>query len=197
MPDDSHTAQLVKEYSSSQIDNYAVAAVLCLLAYEYIITFDREMKFFWRQKITGSSVLFIVGRYLTLVFAGLDTMSSLTPTTINFKHPHSTTLFRVFSALRAYALSSGTRGQWFISTFVLLLALAPLITNFVDHRLIWVIGQSGKLLKVTIISRVCLITSDLLVVCVTWKATYKTSREIKVLGQQSSLSSILFKNGHC
>ncbi len=31
-------------------------------------------------------------------------------------------------------------------------------------------------------------TSDLLVMCIPWKATYKTSRETKVLGQGSSLS---------
>ncbi|KAI0767660.1 hypothetical protein C8Q74DRAFT_1203629 [Fomes fomentarius] len=91
----------------------------------------------------------------------------------------SNTIHIVFSALRAYALSSGTHGQWSILTLVLLSSLAPSIVNFV----------------VAIISRVCLIASDLLVMCITWKATYKTSREMRVLGQGTSLSSILFRNG--
>ncbi len=41
----------------------------------------------------------------------------------------------VFSTLRAYALSSGTCGQQFISILVLLLSLAPLIVNFVGTTL--------------------------------------------------------------
>ncbi|KAI0774510.1 hypothetical protein C8Q74DRAFT_840811 [Fomes fomentarius] len=89
----------------------------------------------------------------------------------------------LFSALRAYALSSEARGKWFISTLVLLSSLAPLIINYVQLGY-WSITVG-----------VCLISSDLLVMCITWKATYKTSREIKVLGQGTSLSSILFRNG--
>ncbi len=41
----------------------------------------------------------------------------------------------VFSTLRAYVLSSRTRGQWSISTLVLLCSLAPLIINFVGTML--------------------------------------------------------------
>ncbi len=48
---------------------------------------------------------------------------------------------------------------------------------------------------VTIVSRTCLITSDLLVLAITWMATYKNSREMKLLGQSTSLSSILFRDG--
>ncbi|KAI0774511.1 hypothetical protein C8Q74DRAFT_1270542, partial [Fomes fomentarius] len=69
MSDDSESAQLVGLYSTLQIENYVVTAVLCLLAYEYVITFDRETKLFWRRTTTGSSILFIVNRYLSLVGA--------------------------------------------------------------------------------------------------------------------------------
>ena len=40
--------------------------VLGLLAYEYMITFDREVNLFWRQKITMASILFGINRYLPL-----------------------------------------------------------------------------------------------------------------------------------
>ncbi|KAI0758242.1 hypothetical protein C8Q74DRAFT_1210420, partial [Fomes fomentarius] len=57
-----------------------------LLAYEYMITFDHETKFFWKRSITGSSVLFIINRYLPLVYAAL-TMPSPDPTTTNVSLP--------------------------------------------------------------------------------------------------------------
>ncbi|KAI0774589.1 hypothetical protein C8Q74DRAFT_1199632 [Fomes fomentarius] len=207
--------------STSQIEDYAATAVLCnpqvisfrfdfitdflfsplgLLTYEYLITFDREVKLFWKRAITGSSILFIVNRYLPLVCTALGIRSS-DPTTNKViascaaLYYMSETLdvlqylpWALFSTLRAYALlSSGTwRRQWSISTLILLSSLAPLVVNFVSSFVL-----------VTIISRVCLVTSDLLVIFITWKATYKTSREIKVLGQGSSLSSILFRNGEC
>ncbi len=50
-------------------------------------------------------------------------------------------------------------------------------------------------LSVTIISRGCIITSDLLLLGITWSATYKTSREIKALNHVTSLSSVLFRDG--
>ena len=40
--------------------------MLALLAYEYLITFDREVSLFWVQKITMASVLFMVNRYIAL-----------------------------------------------------------------------------------------------------------------------------------
>ena len=48
---------------------------------------------------------------------------------------------------------------------------------------------------VTIVSRTCIITSDLLVLAITWMATFKNSREMKLLGQRTSLSNILFRDG--
>ncbi|KAI0774609.1 hypothetical protein C8Q74DRAFT_1201129, partial [Fomes fomentarius] len=159
-----------------------------LLAYEYMITFDRETKFFWKRSITGSSVLFIVNRYLPLSLGILQYL----PWACEYMFPFysqpcalddTTGLHLVFSTLRAYALSSEIRGRWSILTLVLLSSLAPLIINFVGAMLI------------AILTMVCLIISDLLVMCITWKATYKTSRDIKVLGQGTSLSSILFRNG--
>ncbi len=77
--------------STSQLNTYADTAIMCnsaqftlfthkwslfsapgLLAYEYIITFDHETKFFWKRSITGSSVLFMVNRYLPLIHAAMD-----------------------------------------------------------------------------------------------------------------------------
>ena len=51
-------------------------------------------------------------------------------------------------------------------------------------------------LVVIVVSRSTLILADLLVLAITWKATFKTSREnVRALGQRMSLSAILFRDG--
>ena len=37
--------------------------------YEYLITFDKEVDYFWRRTTNGASILFFASRYLTLVNA--------------------------------------------------------------------------------------------------------------------------------
>ncbi len=44
-------------------------------------------------------------------------------------------------------------------------------------------------------TRVPLVAADLIVVAITWSATYKAMREARVLGRQPSIIKILFKDG--
>ncbi len=52
-------------------------------------------------------------------------------------------------------------------------------------------------LAVTIISRTCLIASDLIVIIVTWLATYKTTRLARATGHKTrvTLSVLLLRDG--
>ena len=38
-----------------------------MVAYEYLITFQREVQLFWKGKWTGAAILFYFNRYLSLV----------------------------------------------------------------------------------------------------------------------------------
>lgn len=50
-----------------------------LVAYDCIITFDREVEAIWSRKMTGASVLFVVNRYLAILCAALVVaMNSIT-----------------------------------------------------------------------------------------------------------------------
>ncbi|KAI0758142.1 hypothetical protein C8Q74DRAFT_1303348 [Fomes fomentarius] len=49
-----------------------------LLAYDYIITFDREIELFWKRKRSLSSVLFLFNRYLSLVASILSLVKATT-----------------------------------------------------------------------------------------------------------------------
>ncbi|KAI0722607.1 hypothetical protein C8Q76DRAFT_366594 [Earliella scabrosa] len=83
----------------------------------------------------------------------------------------------VFSAMRAYALSSRT---WPLAVGVFLLSLGPVVVNFVGtgYAVYESDGAACGLLAIT------------------WKTTFKDSREnMRVLGQRTSLSAILFRDG--
>ncbi|KAI0778846.1 hypothetical protein BD413DRAFT_119713 [Trametes elegans] len=58
--------QLVAVYDSLFVNNCCGIATTVLLAYEYLVTFDREVNLFWRRRFTGASVLFLLNRYLPL-----------------------------------------------------------------------------------------------------------------------------------
>ncbi|KAH9919793.1 uncharacterized protein BXZ73DRAFT_21042, partial [Epithele typhae] len=38
-----------------------------ILIFDYILTFGREVHFFWSRRLSGSTVLFILNRYLALI----------------------------------------------------------------------------------------------------------------------------------
>ena len=44
------------------------ASFLALIIYEYVITLGGEFGLFWSQKWTGASVLFLVNRYMVLIY---------------------------------------------------------------------------------------------------------------------------------
>ena len=40
--------------------------VIVVVMYEYLITLGQELNLFWRGKITGAQVLFVINRYLNI-----------------------------------------------------------------------------------------------------------------------------------
>ncbi|KAM5541388.1 hypothetical protein V8D89_004942 [Ganoderma adspersum] len=71
-------AELSAEYNSlssnliwlcSFLSNYCYNAAAVALFYEYFITISEEVKYFWKRKLTGASILFFLNRYLPLTFS--------------------------------------------------------------------------------------------------------------------------------
>ena len=42
--------------------------MLALVYYDYMLTFSSEVRCIWMRKITAPSVLFLINRYLSLIF---------------------------------------------------------------------------------------------------------------------------------
>ncbi|KAI0722609.1 hypothetical protein C8Q76DRAFT_782827 [Earliella scabrosa] len=173
MSAESLNAQIIADYDSFQVGSYMNVATGALYAFEYVVTFDREVNLFWKRKITMASVLFIANRYLALVtrFMGF-------PYPIEDQNAPNTShgLVRSFAILHPWDMSISWK-------LVLRAALSQ--NNQETFKMRFIVARSTAM------------AADLLVLAITWKATFKASREgIRALGgQRTSLSTVLFKNG--
>ena len=57
-----------------------------LIFFEYIITFDQEVKLFWGKKLTGAIGLFFANRYTTVVYTIYFMLTKLVPSTSATAH---------------------------------------------------------------------------------------------------------------
>ncbi|KAI0722514.1 hypothetical protein C8Q76DRAFT_793560 [Earliella scabrosa] len=187
-----------------QVISYFQTARIALVAYEYFITFGLEVELFWKRKVALASVLFFMNRYVPFI---VNMMNSPF-----IDVPQQYFPWALFSALRAYVLSSRTRA---LAYLVFLLSLVTPVFDFIGLGTSVLVNSPSAGCNLTpnlststrhtctsltsdpvlIVSRTCLITSDILVLGITWNATYRASREIKALGQRTSLSDILFRDG--
>ncbi|PIL30350.1 hypothetical protein GSI_07535 [Ganoderma sinense ZZ0214-1] len=208
---DVDNAGLIAEYYSLVISNYTGYATLALIVYEYLITVGAEVELFWRRKITGASILFLTNRYLVL-FYNLSLLRDLWPFTLSLHRQscgqwaNGTRAVEIlcyvpWGALRVFAL---TNRNWFVALIVFLLSMAPVAVNFADFRWstisidpVWGCGQDVAESPALSTSRTSLIASDLVVIVVTWLATYKTTRLARVAGHKSrmTLSVLLLRDG--
>ncbi|KAI0794716.1 hypothetical protein C8Q74DRAFT_1195234 [Fomes fomentarius] len=184
-----------------------------LTCYEYIITLAGEIEYFWGSSLTGSTAIFFVNRYLYLSYRCLSTDCILVIDCVHdscmqyASAAHATEILcyvprAIFSALRVFALSGRNR---FLTYAVLILSLAPVALDFAGFR--WatytIVPFSGcenidlTFCTVNVFSRVSLIVSDILVIAVTWCATFKTSRIARGRGRDGhhTLSALLLRDG--
>ena len=48
--------------------NSILTQTLALVGYDYITTFQRELRIFWRRRLSVPSLLFFFNRYLAIIF---------------------------------------------------------------------------------------------------------------------------------
>ncbi|KAI0713703.1 hypothetical protein C8Q76DRAFT_620410, partial [Earliella scabrosa] len=185
-------------------------ALAVLFIYEIVITATDEVNYFWRRKWTGASVLFVLNRYTVLVY---DLMSIIIFfSTESDKGLSCAALARTtrvisilqylpwaaFSGLRTLALSQNKA----LATLVFLLSSAPIGVNMAEFRFDItgiedpVFGCPSQLSncrcfhRVTIVSRTGLITSDVLLLLITW---YRFSRGMRL--SKKTFGHVIFRDG--
>ncbi|KAJ3554289.1 hypothetical protein NM688_g3192 [Phlebia brevispora] len=65
-------AQFIAENETQAAFNYVIFSLSALVAYEYAITFEREVELVWKPKWNGATLLFLLNRYLLFPYAILQ-----------------------------------------------------------------------------------------------------------------------------
>ncbi|KAL1937304.1 hypothetical protein VTO73DRAFT_13868 [Trametes versicolor] len=124
-------ATLIEEQSLIITEKCFYLAVLVLLLWDLLLTFDTEAAFFWRRRISGAAALFFANRYLTLLIAlynaswyGMLHYSN----TAFFQHSQYI-IWAAFNCLRVYALQ---RPRWRCAAVVLVLSLVVVAADVVS-----------------------------------------------------------------
>ncbi|RDX48216.1 hypothetical protein OH76DRAFT_1312760, partial [Lentinus brumalis] len=190
-----------------------------ILAYDYLLTFPREVRFVWSRKFSPATTLFLLNRYIIILlyFVDLITLFPIIPS-VGGKSPCQGVgkfivvleifpyiIWAAFSGLRTYALSQRNA---FIGLFVFILSLVPAGINayflstftFVNldppsncTAFSDITADLSK--QLTIASRTSIIAADVFVIAVTWWNTYgirKLSRHAR-LG--TSFGTLLLRDG--
>ncbi|KAI0738482.1 hypothetical protein C8Q80DRAFT_1347730 [Daedaleopsis nitida] len=181
LSDLSDVAELTAYFNELRINAFCEFAAAAFFIYEFIVLFGSEVEYFWRSRITGASILFLLSRYLTLTYFLINVAAYLPVFTDNsvcnpLLNNLNTAFCRAFSALRAYALSRSR--VWM--TIVFILSLAPVGVNVTSDVLAHiggaidpVFGCVGTISVIPtpsedaielIISRGCLILADALLI---------------------------------
>ncbi|RDX51234.1 hypothetical protein OH76DRAFT_1481532 [Lentinus brumalis] len=124
-------AGIMETYEGFIIDNRLGLGALAFLVYEYMITFEREVNLFWKSKMTGAVVLFLLNRYTVLVTSILAVSGIVVefPASSCGRMAKVTNAFAMlqyipwaaFSAIRVYALSNSSACM----LLIFILSVAP------------------------------------------------------------------------
>ncbi|THH26493.1 hypothetical protein EUX98_g7694 [Antrodiella citrinella] len=118
------TANTIEAYRIYWETNSFTVAAKALFLWDFVITFDREVRYVWGRRPTIATVLFMVNRYINLsaTIFQLFSQSSF----VHAKIIISSLIFALFFSLRIYA----TWGRdWRPALPIFLLALVPPAAN--------------------------------------------------------------------
>ncbi|KAI0689448.1 hypothetical protein C8T65DRAFT_746165 [Cerioporus squamosus] len=206
----------VAQYSSFLLSNYCAIAASAVFIYEYLITLGDEVNLFWSRRLTGATLLFVSNRALVM-WAHIFTMvTSYIP--ISPAHNSAFSTLRAFALTRLWSLSIfvlllssvpigiNFTNFGFTPGGVVVPPLgcvysdslpADLANSRTCNAILWCLevvsnSLSFTLPEVTIASRTCLISADLLLVVTTW---WKLSRGSTQHRQKGSFVYVLLRDG--
>ncbi|KAI0689455.1 hypothetical protein C8T65DRAFT_817740 [Cerioporus squamosus] len=213
MSSDDDTAAFIAEFDALYTAGICSIAVSVIVMYEYCITIGQEVRLFWGKKITGAAVLFFFNRYLVLLY-NIDILANsniLVSDVVCSRLVQSNRALQIaqylpwaaFTGLRAFALCR----NWFLALLAFALSMVPVVVNLVDYAF-GISGEAdGSLLtcitvegitldlakKVTILSRTCLISADVILVAITWSRLSR--RGLRHVESTNLFTEVLLRDG--
>ncbi|KAI0690466.1 hypothetical protein C8T65DRAFT_671606 [Cerioporus squamosus] len=210
--DPAEVAAFIAVYDTLSLSNRCGIASFTFLVYEYLVTFDQEVRMFWHGRWTGATILFFLTRYIPILAYAAEVMEfiSMSDEVCNQLVKVSNGLLYVqyltwatFSAMRALALSR----KWYIAVPIFGLSVVGFGVNMSQYGLglfgandpifgcmpeILITAEEAK--KLTIVVRTCLITADLCLIIITWVGIPNFG-SIRQTMRVSTLSTILMRDG--
>ncbi|KAI0738705.1 hypothetical protein C8Q80DRAFT_1275666 [Daedaleopsis nitida] len=205
-------------YQSLFVETLCNRATATLFLYDYIITFGREVEFFWRAKPTGATAIFLSNRYLYLTITVYTMMINIAMSDALYCGPK-------------IELCSGrdavhSMGSKVVGIAVLLLAMGTVGINFAmlpyitgendpdtgctgadsltlsmaktggsfDHPPS-TLSQTMPIIIATIVSRTCQIASDAAVIIITWTAVSRKRINAVRWLSPLSLADVILRDG--
>ncbi|EMD31432.1 hypothetical protein CERSUDRAFT_119802 [Gelatoporia subvermispora B] len=213
-------AQIIALLQSNFVEGCCAASAISLVLFDHASTISAEIQFIWGRKLTAVTLLFYANRWITFAWAIMsaatqliEPTSILVCTAIPFTQEALALLllflWAAFSSVRVYALSNGS---WLLVFLVFLLAVVPFGMNiygdywdntfqFVEMPFAAILcAESSTMslsldIKLATATRVCLITSDVIVLLTTWAKSFLMWRDARRLGIPAPLATMLLRDG--
>ncbi|KAH9840588.1 uncharacterized protein C8Q71DRAFT_740174 [Rhodofomes roseus] len=188
-----------------------------MILYEHVLGLGQEIDLFWRKKLFGPALIFLANRYVLLVYGVgylLQVPLWTTPTgceaTDFIFYIANMLLFAitgVLAALRVYAISNGDKA---IGAAVLTVGMVPAVVNLYttvrqSYAYLGVDGicsrnrdftfGTANMYVLDAVACVCAVLSDLIVIVVTWRRTYRLWREGLRSKTALPLITLIFRDG--
>ncbi|EED83394.1 predicted protein [Postia placenta Mad-698-R] len=184
-------AQLLRFYQYAWIESYIDIAATGLFVYDFIISFNQEWRAVWSRKIAGATAIYLALRYVTLA----NVITYVTNFTIS-------SCEAAFASIRVYAIDGR---RWMKAATVMMLGLVPVAINIysgsktfaycnTEDLGVEVSISTSKYNILLLVTRICVLMSNLLVVISTWQAT-RASRLVTAWTSRGSLTAVLFRDG--
>ncbi|OCH90808.1 hypothetical protein OBBRIDRAFT_825716 [Obba rivulosa] len=201
------------------ITGYVSLAGSVLILYDQLLMLPHEVQYIWGRKFTSVTGIFYLNKWISIAWAMMTIGSFWTPTFLrgclavyDLEDVIGLCLFivwAVFSSVRVYAISGGT---WWLAIIVFALSIVPFITNmysdfaagqttldtlpFLGVQCVAESTASGPLeIGLVLSTRLCAITSDTLILSITWYRTFSIKRTAYRNKIKSPLSTMLLKDG--
>jgi hypothetical protein len=208
-------SELIFQLEQGRVDNGIIFGLSALVFYEYIITLQDEIDMIWRKRWNAATILFMVNRYLMLLY---NAVGLVIPTTLRSCTAVQILLdiltvllfvvFAVFATLRIYAIWNRNIP---ISLLILALYLVPVVSNtyafatdtigfFVDPDAGPQCFETSKLSngvnsRLALSTRLCLMVADAIVLLLTWRKTFGMRTRASKLSVNTPLLTLIIKDG--
>ncbi|EED82963.1 predicted protein [Postia placenta Mad-698-R] len=203
--------QFVQLFQYGLTNNYITVMAMSLFVYDFIISFDLEWRAVWSHKVTRATALYLALRYVTLAniitTIILFTISSCEGYFISSLWQVGTSCGiylaeAAFASIRVYAIDGR---QWTKAIIVMMLGLFPVAINIYGASKTFMYSTAGicsiqytfstsKSNTLLLVTRACILISNLLVVVSTWQAAH-SNQTVGAWNSRGSLMAVLSRDG--